>query len=150
MSIFLRILMLLLIALAPVIISTSCSKDDDVEEIFMGKTFYISGATIDGKALNEEVKLLYLDLDSYYITFNDGTFAGKLDKDCTLSGHWSANGRKRTISIIIDTFENPSASQLSASLHKILSEAKSYSGDANILTIKADEQNFIRLRTTKK
>lgn len=150
MSIFLRFILLVLIALIPIIISTSCSPEDDVEEIFMGKTFYISGATINGKSLNEEVKILYENLDSYYITFYDGTFKGRLDKDCLIAGRWTANGKKRTITLKIDTFDNITGSILSANLYQIFSQAKTYSGDANILTIKADEQNYIRLRTTKK
>ena len=149
MNIFLKILVLILIALAPVIISTSCSKEDDIEEIFMGKTFYISGATVNGKALNDEVKELYENLDSYYITFNETTFNGKLDSQCSFSGYWSANGKKKTLIMHIDKFENTSSSSLTDKLYGILQHVTSYSGDANVLSIKADDQNFIRLRLTK-
>ena len=149
MATFLKILMLMLIALMPVIISTSCSKEDDIEEIFMGKTFYISGATINGKALNDEVKELYANLDSYYITFNETTFSGKLDPLCTFSGYWSADGKKKTLIMHIDKYENMSGSVLTDHLYGILQHITAYSGDANILCIKADDQNFIRLRLTK-
>lgn len=150
MSIFLRIIILLLIALAPVIISTSCSKEDDIEEIFMDKSFYINGATIQGTAMNEDVKQLYQHLDSYYITFgSDGTFSGKLDRDCIIGGRWSADGKKKSIHFEINTFSNPSASILSEKLKQIFSDAKTYSGDANVVIVQANEQNFIRLSTKK-
>ena len=141
--------MLMLIALMPVIISTSCSKEDDIEEIFLGKTFYISGATINGKPLNDEVKELFANLDSYYITFNESSFLGKLDPSCTISGRWHAEGKHRSMTLSFETVDNPSASMLTQKLLTILQNAKSYTGDANILMIHADEQNFIRLRTTK-
>ncbi|MCR4612941.1 MAG: DUF4847 family protein [Bacteroidaceae bacterium] len=150
MTIFLKILMLILMALAPVIISTSCSKEDDIEEIFMGKTFYISGATINGKALNDEVKELYENPDSYYITFNETTFNGKLDVQCHFSGYWSADGKKKTMIMHIDQYVNTSSSVLTEKIYGILQHVTAYSGDANIINIKADEQNFLRLRLTKR
>ena len=149
MHIFLKIILLTLLALSPVILSTSCSKEDDVDEIFRGKTWYITGGCIEGKVLNTEVKELYTSPDSYYITFGETTFTGKLAADTFISGAWKANGKDRTLSITIDEFSNPSGNVLSAQLQNVLRIAHGYSGDANILTIEAGTQNFIRLRTTK-
>lgn len=141
--------MLMLIALMPVIISTSCSKEDDIEEIFLGKTFYISGATLGGKPLNEEVKELYANLDSYYIAFNESTFAGRLAPEVPISGRWHAEGKHRTMTMSFDAQDFSTSTTLTRQLADVLARATSYSGDANILIIKADDQNFVRLRTTK-
>jgi hypothetical protein len=149
MNLFLKIILLTLLALSPVILSTSCSKEDDLDEIFRGKTWYITGGCVGGKVLNTEVKELYTHADSYYITFGETTFTGKLAADTFISGAWKANGKERTMSITVDEFSNPSGNELSAQLHSILRMAHGYSGDANILSIEADAQNFIRLRTTK-
>lgn len=150
MNVFLKILALMLLALLPVVLSTSCSKEDDIDEIFMGKTFFISGATIGGKPLQDEVKELYQNLDSYYISFSEGTFTARLDPACTLSGRWSANGKDKTLTLAVDQYDNASASKLSQDLYDIIRRVKVYEGDANILIIKADDQNYLRLRTSKK
>ena len=40
---------------------TACSNEDDIEEIFIGRTWYMNGATINGMKLNSDIKNFYTD-----------------------------------------------------------------------------------------
>ena len=38
---------------------TSCSNEDNIEEIFIGRTWYMNGATVNGLKLNSDIKNFY-------------------------------------------------------------------------------------------
>lgn len=149
MNTFLRTLLLLLIVLVPTLIATSCDNDDDLNEIFQGKTWKITGATIKGQSINgDEVKSLYTQTGTYTLTFSGQTFAGTLAAGSALSGTWKANGGKHTIQFTITDAHDTESTRLSADIYDIITRATTYSGDANILSIRVDEHNFIRLSST--
>ncbi|MDE5999961.1 MAG: hypothetical protein K2H04_07855, partial [Bacteroidaceae bacterium] len=59
---------------------TACENEDDINEIFVGKTWYMNGGTIGGKKLNSDIRNFYTDsgTNAYYITFSSQTFKGML------------------------------------------------------------------------
>lgn len=142
--------MVLLVCCGALFLS-SCNKEDDITSIFQGKTWYITGATINGKSLDgDDLKSLYISEDSYYMVFTANMFSGVLVKGSSFSGRWTADGKKQTL-----VFSNVSSSHvddavISQQIFNILRNVKTYSGDANVLQIQQDKMNFIRLSNTKK
>ena len=51
--------------IAPLLLSLltlfSCNKEDDIETIFVGRTWYMNGATINGLKLNSDIKNFYTE-----------------------------------------------------------------------------------------
>ena len=150
--IFFRFLLLLLIAAAPVLIATSCSSEDDLNAIFNGKTWYITGARINGQELTgDQLKSLYTNADAYRILFTSSTFSGALAPGSTINGTWSADGKDKTFQMNFSTANYVEAATVSNLIYNILRYATTYSGDENVLKIQQDSDNFVRLsiqRTT--
>ena len=105
----------------------ACSTDDDIDEIFIGNRFKITGLTYNGQKTVKDVKEFY-DGDSYWIAFSRTTVTGMLQQGMKIEGTWSADGSSRELS-----FD--------------LTYASSYSGDKNVLIIKRDNSSFIELRS---
>jgi hypothetical protein len=75
------------------------------------------------------------------ITFQeDGTLQGRLANNATLTGHWQANGDKRTISITNLKTSN-SVTGKSKELVEALQNAAYYKGDKNYLKIAPEAKN---------
>ena len=135
-----------MLILIPVLIITSCENEDDIEAIFNGKTWKITGAAIKGQTINgEELKQLYTSEQAYTILFNAGTFVATFAPGSSVSGTWKANGKKQTFSVNVTESTGVNATELSESLYAIFRSAKKYSGDVNILKISSDNGNYIRL-----
>ena len=143
----LSIIISLLITL---VVLTACSKEDDLDEIFTGKTWYMNGATINGMKLNSDIKNFYTEAGdaAYYITFSQTTFRGALSHDVTFSGTWQADGKRQTITL--NFTQSPSAdSTFDKDLYHILSDITSYESGADFLTLKKDNSNLIRLADSR-
>ena len=72
-----------------------------------------------------------------------------LSTGCTISGNWVANGKNQTIAF---SFKNPScpdSSPIGNTVFNILKNAGKYSGDVNIIEIKIDNKNLIRLTRSR-
>lgn len=123
---------------------TSCTNEDDLEEIFVGKTWYMNGATINGKKLNNEIKNFYTqDGDAaYYISFASNTFQGALSAGVTFSGTWSADGKNQTISLNV-TNKPETSSPFDAQIFHIISTAAEYSSGADFIQLNADSHNSV-------
>ncbi len=144
-----RILYTLLLLL-PLAILTSCSNEDDINEIFVGRTFYFRSAKINGVQLNSDVKEFYQADNTYCISFTSGTFSGTMAKDTHISGHWSADGSSNEFRMTFNNSEGiNSSSELCQKLYNILKNATRYSGDSKIITIYKDNANSILLSSSK-
>lgn len=129
---------------------TACQNEDDVEDIFVGRTWYIVGATINGQQYDgDELKELYAQADSYHLTFSINSFSGILVAGSSLNGQWSADGKHHTLTIQVKNANNVEASTVSRNIYNVLRNVTTYSGDVNNLIIQQDSQNFIRLYHTK-
>ena len=129
---------------------TACSREDDIEEIFTGKTWYMSGAKINGLELNSEVSNFYTNAGegAYYITFSSSTFNGELSDGNTFAGTWSADGKHQTVSLRFTTLPN-SDTTFDQQLRSILTSIRSYSSGAYFLQLKQDGSNIIYLSDTR-
>ena len=80
---------------------TACNKEDDIDEIFVGRTWFMTGIAYNGANNSSETRNFYTDTDRncYFITFSSNTFQGKLSSGVTISGTWQANGKHQTITL---------------------------------------------------
>ena len=89
MRIFLNFILLLIIALIPSLLATSCQNEDDIDAIFNGKTWFITGGCINGTNITgEELKSIYANSNSFFLTFSASTFGGVLVAGSNVSGTW--------------------------------------------------------------
>lgn len=124
---------------------TACSNEDDIDEIFVGKTWYMTGIVINGTTSSEETRNFYKDADAncYFITFSSDNFQGKLSSDVNFSGTWEANGKHQTITLHLQQRPNPDLLFDKQLLH-ILASVKSYKSGADFLHLNDNNQNTIR------
>lgn len=129
---------------------TACSNEDDIEDILVGRTWYMNGATINGMKLNSEIKNFYTDAgeNAYFISFSAGTFTGVLSEGVHFSGTWSANGKKQTISMTVKK-QSATQSTFDKQIYKIISSVTSYNSGADFLRLQEDKQNFILLGSSR-
>lgn len=136
--------------IAPLLLSLltlfSCNQEDDIETIFVGKTWYMNGATINHQKLNSDIKNFYTDAGdaAYYITFAQTTFKGALSHDVPFSGTWKADGKHQTITL---EFSQKPATDIvfDKELEHILLGITSYESGADFLKLKKDGDNMILL-----
>ena len=135
-----NILSLLLLVLT----FSSCSLEDDLDEIFYGQTWYMNGATINGMKLNSDVKNFYTDTgtNAYYVSFSSNTFQGTLSAGVTFSGTWTADGKKHTIALTVTQKPNADTA-FDKQIYNILSAVTSYESGAEFLLLKEDGDNQI-------
>ena len=129
---------------------SSCEQEDDIEEIFVGKTWYMNGATINGKRLNSEIKNFYTEAgeNAYYISFSAGTFRGVLSSGVTFSGTWEADGKRQSIKINI-TDKPDTSITFDKQIYNIISSLSSYSSGADFLHLSKDSDNTLYLSTSR-
>lgn len=129
---------------------TACSNEDDIEDILVGRTWYMNGATINGMKLNSEIKNFYTDAgeNAYFISFSAGTFTGVLSEGVHFSGTWSANGKKQTISMTVKK-QPATQSTFDKQIYKIITSVTSYNSGADFLRLQEDKQNFILLGSSR-
>lgn len=123
---------------------SSCNDEDDIEEIFIGKTWYMNGANVNGLRLNSEVKNFYTEANegAYYITFSNGTFNGMMSAGDPFSGTWKADGKKQTITLEVKNAPNVS-STFDRQIFSIVKSSTSYSSGSDFMKLKADKQNEV-------
>lgn len=127
----------------------ACSNEDDINAIFVGKTWQITSATTEGETLNgEEIKELYAHTGAYYLIFTASTFTGALVSGSSIAGKWSADGDTRALRLNFTTAQQVSASDVSKTIYDILSNATAYAGDENTLYIKQDSRNYVLLSSS--
>lgn len=137
--------------LAAVLAFSACEREDDIDIIFIGKTWYMNGGTFNGKGMNADVKNFYADGQNaaYCITFNSAnTFHGMLKAGIPFSGKWSVDGKKHKISMTFDA--KPQTSDIfDLQIYNVLRNAESYESGGNYLFIKQDKDNVVLFGTTR-
>lgn len=130
----------LIISLA---ILCSCSKSDDLDELFIGRTLYVTSGLINSQPIKgDDLKKICQSDQTYIIHFNENTFSCTLDYGCTFSGTWTADGKNQTISLHVN--EHPQMkSPLDSNIFMVLRNVRSYSGDSNIIKLEADRDNCV-------
>ena len=128
-----------------------CSESDDLNEIFVGNTFHITGLTYNRQSVSKDVKEFYESGDeAYYITFNTNTFQGSLKKGTHIEGTWSADGKNHRLTLHFGTNTSlPVRSDIQDKAYQVLSRATSYSGDSQVLRIEQDKDSYITMTTKK-
>lgn len=134
----------LVIMLAVALTWCSCEDEgDDVSEIFVDKKFKITGCVYNGVNVNgEEAKKFYSN--PYYIDFKSGTFVAELANGRKLSGGWTADGDSRGMRFDIRQSEGED-DVLSRKVYEIMKNIRNYSGDANVIELYRDGNNFLIL-----
>lgn len=139
-----------LACLLALLLTTGCDSSDDLQEILYGKTWYITGASINGSSLTgDDIRELYATSNTYTIVFSSSTVQGVLAPGSSFSGKMTADGKKQTMQIQITSSSNVQATALSRNLFYVLQKITRYSGDANQLKLIQDNSNLIRLSSRK-
>lgn len=134
----------LFIYMAIVLGLAGCKNEDDIEEIFVGKTWYITGGYVQGRPLaGDDLHTLCQSSQEYLVSFSQDTFTGVLS-GTTYAGKWEANGKKRSFRLEIRQEANPQ-SQLDRLIYSTMKNATRYEGDSNIIRLHADDGNYINL-----
>ena len=124
----------------------ACSTDDDIDEIFIGNRFKITGLTYNGQKTVKDVKEFY-DGDSYWIAFSRTTVTGMLQQG-RMAGCQRMISVSRELSFDLTSPRNAEGtSDICSKVFSVLKNASSYSGDKNVLIIKRDNSSFIELRS---
>lgn len=142
-----RYICLITLALTTLLIS-SCSQEDDINEIFIGKTWYMTGGRLNGSALNTEVANFYTNPEAYVMIFQAGTFTGTLSSGVTFSGTWQVNAQNRKMSLNISRSTSMSL-PFDNNVYTVLKNITYYKGDSNYLELFQDNNNFIRFSNTR-
>ena len=121
----------------------SCSKSDDLDELFIGRTLYLTSGMVNSQPIKgDDLKKICQSDETYIIHFNENTFSCTLDYGCTFNGTWTADGKNQTITLNIS--ERPKInSPLDSNIFTVLSHVRSYSGDSNIIKLEADKENCV-------
>lgn len=134
----------LFIVLTALTLLASCTREDDISEIFVGRTWYMNGATINGMKLNSEVRNFYTEANekAYYISFSSGSFQGMLSPGVSFGGTWKADGKKQHITF---TFIQKPSTELpfDKQIYNILSTVASYESGTDFLKLQEDKQNTV-------
>lgn len=134
------------IILTVCLLLAACSKEDDINEIFNGNRFKITGLTYNGQKTVKDVKEFYAVDDTYWIAFSQMTVTGVLQPGMTVEGTWKADGSNRQLTINLTSPKNANgATDICNKVFNILKNATSYSGDRNVLRIKRDSNTYIEL-----
>lgn len=145
-----RRLQLILYMVTTLLALTACNKEDDIDEIFVGRTWYMNGIVINGTTSSEETKNFYKEIgtNSYFITFSANTFQGKLFSDAAFSGTWKADGKHQTITLNLQQKPNTD-SLFDKQLINILSNVTTYISGADFMNLNDNNQNTIRFGTIR-
>lgn len=145
-----RRLQLILYMVTTLLALTACNKEDDIDEIFVGRTWYMNGIVINGTTSSEETKNFYKEIgtNSYFITFSVNTFQGKLSSGAAFSGTWKADGKHQTITLNLQQKPNTN-SLFDKQLINILSNVTTYISGADFMNLNDNNQNSIRFGTIR-
>lgn len=134
----------------PLALFSSCSQEDDINEIFAnGQTWHWSSSydttnwEDDNKFADcmgkDEKEQINKNKDAYIIRFNeDGSIEGK-GSTFSFTGQWSANASDHSFFIRLKANQNPSG--LDKTFHNELMQARFYRGDSRMLKLFNETKN---------
>lgn len=126
----------------------ACSDEDDINAIFVGRTWKLTTIMQNGKSIydlvsNEQKEISESARESYVITFSDKAFSGKTLNDA-FNGTWTVNGKNREIHFTFRDVPSPSGA-VSKKMIEIIQNATKYEGDTNQLTIRQASGPYLLL-----
>lgn len=146
--------MLLVLSLLPLL--SGCNNEDDLMEIFTGKTWKLSRLTNkdsnkqfypglwnnDNDAMEESLKKLYNQSNTFTVTFEGTELDGELigstvtgqGVSTQISGTWEADGKDHSFSVKIKV-NGTESDALAKAFIAGLQNVYKYEGDANSLTL---------------
>lgn len=155
---------LLCIALLPLV--GSCNDEDDIVEIFTGKTWKMSRLTDNEKnapqfykgiwnSESERLKSMeYLHREgNFTMTFEGSEINGEIDGtqvvirgiQSTMTGTWNANGKDNTLKLHLKKTEGSETDPLAKAFMTAIKNVYKYEGDVNQLTLYyKHDQNITR------
>jgi hypothetical protein len=130
----------------------ACSDEDDVDAIFMGRTWKLTTIMQNNKSIyeptsDEQKEISESARESYIITFTDKVFSGKTLNDA-FNGTWSVDGKKHEIHFTFKNTPNPPGA-VSKKMIEILQNATKYEGDTNQMTIRQASGPYLLLMPLK-
>lgn len=134
-----------------------CKVEDDIQGIFVGKTWKLSNFCSAGKDWKHDLvpMLTPAQVDEantegkFQISFGDGTFSG-IGSTATFSGTWRAESDGNTFSVRVTYISGTDQSELGREFISHFTNATYYLGDYNSLKIFYDEKkNFVLFRPLK-
>lgn len=148
-------ILLPILSLLSLLALASCVREDDIDEIFTDRSWYMIGGELNDVALNSEVKSFYRDENdrpygrtAYYVHFSKDNFSIMLSPGEEYVGTWKADGRNRTLMMHIKNVHSPSKT-FDRNIYSVLKNIKYYEGDTNYIILYADKNNFIRLNNER-
>ena len=137
-----RNILFALLAICAICLS-SCKMEDDITELFEGKTWYITNGYVQGMPISgDDIKTLCASPTAYQITFSQQSFIGTLSDGNTFTGKWEANGKTRSFNLSIHQNANTST-MLEQLIYNTLKKTTHYEGDTNIMKFYAEDANYI-------
>lgn len=108
---------------------TACSKEDDINEIFIDRSWTLS-------FIQEGADKFVPEKGDYIILFKNKTFTLTTPSSATINGNWQADGGSRSMRLSnIRTSGSLSEDNIGKKMFNMLQNTTSYSGDANWLQI---------------
>lgn len=140
----------ILFTISTLLALTACEREDDIDVIFIGKTWYMNGGKFNGKGMDVDVKNFYTEEqnNAYFITFYSDRFQGRFSSGVPFSGKWTVDGKKHNISLTFDS--RPSVStNFDLQLYDVMKATKSYESGGNFLLLKQDNDNMVMFGTSR-
>lgn len=118
---------------------TACSDEDDIDAIFMGRTWKLSrimqNKSTSALTPEEQKKVSESAEECFIIAFSGDHFSGRT-LDTSFTGTWSVDGEEHTISFDIKGVDGMNPSDVaSQKMLNILQHANKYRGDTQNLEI---------------
>lgn len=115
----------------------SCSKEDDIDDIFVGRNWKLSYIQ-EGSIRRNSNK-------DYSILFQENTFEAMLPGGKNIKGNWRANGETREFNCAnVKASGSLRGDTIAEKMLQILTKAQHYAGDENYLQIKEQHNVYIQ------
>ena len=141
-----RTLIRFVMMLALLFTTAACDKNDDINAIFRGQTWYVTYVK-DGNIT------LYPQKDKFYaIEFKNDKFTAYMPNGSTISGHWYADGGGSHTFYCrnVEWDSKIWGDSISEKMLDIFNNAQSYEGDTNWLQIIQNKNTYMQFYNKKR
>lgn len=115
----------------------SCNKEDDIDDIFVGRNWKLSYIQ-EGNIRRNSNK-------DYSILFQENIFEATLPGGKNIKGNWRANGETRSFNCAnVKASGSLRGDTIAEKMLQILTKAQNYAGDENYLQIKEQHNVYIQ------
>jgi hypothetical protein len=122
----------------------SCKKEDDIQALFEGKTWYITNGYIQGRQLaGDDIRSLCASPQAYQISFSTSSFVATLTDGNTFTGQWKADGKNQTFTLNIRQEPSKFNTLLEENIYHTLKKTIRYEGDINIMKFHTNDGSYI-------